>query len=80
MKNLLDLIKTEPAMAQALIQAAIIMFTAFGLKMTVDQVAAVTGFTALFLGFVTRTQVTPNQIVARQVEVALNTPAPERKN
>lgn len=54
-----DRIQDEPVATQAIIVAAIAVATAFGLSWTADQVAAVTGFTALFLGWLTRKTVTP---------------------
>lgn len=55
-----SLIKNEPAAFQAVIVSAIAAATSFGLEWTAEQVAAITSFTAVTLGFLTRTLVTPN--------------------
>ena len=52
-------IQDEPAMTLAVIQAAIALFVAFGLNLSGDQVGAIVAVTAAFLGWVTRSQVTP---------------------
>lgn len=49
----------EPAMFLAVIQAAIILFLAFGIHLTMEQTAALMAFSAALLGFITRSQVVP---------------------
>lgn len=55
----------EPVAAQAVIVAALAMLTSFGLNWTGEQVGAVTGFTAVLLGFLTRSVVAPSGRVSR---------------
>ena len=49
----------EPAMVLALVQAIIVLAVAFGLKLTSEQTGAILAVTAVVLGLVTRSQVTP---------------------
>ena len=49
----------EPAMVLACIQAVLVLLLAFGLKLTTDQVAAIVALSAVVLGLITRSQVTP---------------------
>lgn len=79
MKTVMDRIKAEPVMFQALVQAAIAMLVAFGLHLTVEQTGTIMAFTAAVLAFITRSQVTPNHVVAHNVQVALNTPVPPKE-
>ncbi len=54
-----DRITNEPVLTLAVIQAALLMFVAFGLNWTSDQVALVGAFAAAVLGWLARRQVTP---------------------
>ena len=56
---MLNVVKQEPVMFQAVIQAALALALSFGLKLSPGQVGAVLAFTAAVLSFWTRTQVTP---------------------
>jgi hypothetical protein len=56
---MLDRIKQEPVMFQAIIQAAVALALSFGLKLSSTQVGAILAFTAAILSFWTRSQVTP---------------------
>ena len=49
----------EPAMVLALVQAIIVLGVAFGLKLTPEQTGAILAVTAIVLGLITRSQVTP---------------------
>ena len=49
----------EPAMVLAFVQAVIVVAVSFGLQLTTDQTAAILALTAIVLGLITRTQVTP---------------------
>ena len=49
----------EPAMVLAFIGAVIAVAVAFGLPVTKEQVGAILAATALLLGLITRSQVTP---------------------
>ena len=49
----------EPAMVLALVQAIIVLAVSFGLKLTPEQTGAILAVTALVLGLITRSQVTP---------------------
>ena len=59
MSGLTGLWGREPAMVLALVQAVLVVLLAFGLKLTTDQVAAIVAVSAVVLGLLTRTQVTP---------------------
>jgi len=59
MNNLQNLWGREPAMVLGLIQAAIVLFMAFGLKLDVNQVGAIMAFVNILLAVITRSQVTP---------------------
>jgi hypothetical protein len=52
-------IKKEPAMVIAALQACIALGAAFGLKLSADQLGAVTAACAAVLGLVTRSMVSP---------------------
>jgi hypothetical protein len=54
-----DLWGREPAAVVAFVQAVIALAVAFGLELTPEQVGAVVATTALALGLVTRSRVTP---------------------
>jgi hypothetical protein len=49
----------EPAMILALVQAVIVLAVTFGLKLTTEQTGAILAVTALVLGVITRSRVTP---------------------
>ena len=49
----------EPAMVLALAQAVIALVVAFGLSLAPDQIGAILAVTAVILGLVTRSQVSP---------------------
>lgn len=49
----------EPAMVLALVQAVIVLAVTFGLRLTTEQTGAILTVTALALGLITRTRVTP---------------------
>lgn len=49
----------EPAMVLAFVQAVIVLAVAFGLKLSAEQTGAILALTAVILGLVTRSQVTP---------------------
>lgn len=54
----------EPAMIVALVQAVIVLAVSFGLQLTTEQTAAILAITAVVLGLITRTQVSPSSSVA----------------
>ena len=49
----------EPAMVLALVQAVIALVVAFGLSLALDQIGAILAVTAVILGLVTRSRVSP---------------------
>ncbi len=49
----------EPALVLALVQAVIALVVAFGLSLAPDQIGAILAVTAVILGLVTRSQVSP---------------------
>lgn len=49
----------EPAMVVALVQAVIVLAISFGLQMTPEQQGAILAITAVVLGLITRSQVSP---------------------
>jgi hypothetical protein len=49
----------EPAMVLALVQAVIALVVAFGLNLAPDQIGAILAVTAVVLGLITRSQVSP---------------------
>lgn len=49
----------EPAMVLAFVQAVIVLAVSFGLRLTPEQTAAILALTAVLLGLITRSQVTP---------------------
>ena len=53
-----NLIKAEPVLFQAIVQAALGMVMSFGVHLTVEQMGTVLVFTAAVLAFWTRQQVT----------------------
>ena len=54
-----DRISNEPVLTLAVVQAAILTATAFGLSWTSEQVAQVGILSAAILGFIARSRVTP---------------------
>jgi hypothetical protein len=49
----------EPAMVLALAQAVIALVVAFGLNLAPDQIGAILAVTAVILGLITRSRVSP---------------------
>jgi hypothetical protein len=49
----------EPAMVLALVQALIALVVAFGLNLAPDQIGALLALTAVILGLITRSRVSP---------------------
>ena len=49
----------EPAMVLAFVQCVIVLGVSFGLHLTPEQTGAILALTAVVLGLITRTQVTP---------------------
>ena len=49
----------EPAMVLALVQAVIALVVAFGLSLAPDQTGAILAVTAVVLGLITRSRVSP---------------------
>ena len=49
----------EPAMVLALVQAVIALVVAFGLNLAPDQIGAILAVTAVILGLITRSKVSP---------------------
>ena len=49
----------EPTMVLALVQADIALVVAFGLNLAPDQIGAILAVTAVVLGLITRSQVSP---------------------
>jgi hypothetical protein len=49
----------EPAMVLALVQASIALVVAFGLNLAPDQIGAILAVTAVILGLITRSRVSP---------------------
>jgi hypothetical protein len=56
---MLNCIRQEPVLFQALVQAALALLVAFGSHLSAGQVGSLVAFSAALLSFVTRTQVTP---------------------
>lgn len=50
-------------MVLALVQCAIVLAVSFGLRLTPEQTGAILAFTAVVLGLLTRTQVSPTKKV-----------------
>ena len=57
--NVWNLWGREPAMVLALVQAVIVLGVAFGLRLSPEQTGAILALTAVVLGLVTRSQVSP---------------------
>jgi hypothetical protein len=53
------LLGREPAMVLALVQAVIALVVAFGLSLAPDQIGAILAVTAVVLGLITRSRVSP---------------------
>jgi len=49
----------EPAMVLAFVQTLLVLCVTFGLKLTPEQTGAILALTAVVLGLITRTQVSP---------------------
>jgi hypothetical protein len=54
----MNLIKSEPVMFQAVIQAGLAMVMSFGVRLSAEQMGTVLAFTAAVLGFWARQNVT----------------------
>jgi hypothetical protein len=59
MNGLTTLWGREPAMVLALVQTALVLAVSFGLRLQPEQTAAILAVTAVVLGLITRTQVSP---------------------
>ena len=59
MSALVARLKAEPALVVAFVGALIALFTAFGLKLSPEQIGGVMAVVSAALGFVTRSQVSP---------------------
>jgi len=57
--NIWNLYHREPAMVLALVQAVIALVVAFGLQLEPDQIGAILAVTAVVLGLITRSRVSP---------------------
>lgn len=55
----IDMIRQEPVMFQALVQATLALLISFGFKLNPAQMGALVAFSAAVLSFWTRAQVTP---------------------
>jgi acid phosphatase family membrane protein YuiD len=58
-------IKNNPAMVVATVEAVIVLFAAFGLKLSAEQVASIIALLTLVLGWFVRSQVTPTRKISR---------------
>lgn len=54
----------EPVAIAALVRAVVLCATAFGLKLSAEQIAGIMLVVEAILGIITRQSVTPNQTVA----------------
>jgi uncharacterized protein (DUF697 family) len=59
MSNITGLWGREPAMVLAFVQCVIVLGVSFGLRLTPEQTGAILALTAVVLGLLTRTQVSP---------------------
>ena len=50
----------EPAMVLAFVQTVLVLAVTFGLKLTPEQTGAILALTAVVLGLITRSQVSPS--------------------
>ncbi len=57
--NLGNLYPREPTMILALVQAVLALVVAFGLSLAPDQIGAILAVTAVVLGIITRSRVSP---------------------
>ena len=57
--NIIDRIKSEPALVTGLVSAVIALGVAFGLELSGEQTGAIMALVVAALAFVTRSQVTP---------------------
>jgi uncharacterized protein (DUF697 family) len=57
--NIGNLWGREPAMVLALVQCVIVLGVSFGLRLTPEQTGAILALTAVVLGLLTRSKVTP---------------------
>lgn len=78
MNFLWERIKAEPASFLAILSVVINLAVLFGLTLTAEQIVGMNALLALIVGFLTRQAVTPNHVAEARVEVALNTPPPDR--
>lgn len=62
---MMDLIRTEPVMFQAVIQAFLALLLSFGVGLSTEQIGSIMAFTAALLAFVTRKMVTANPNVPK---------------
>ena len=60
MGSLENLWGREPAMVLALVQAVIVLAVSFGLRLSPEQTGAILTLTAVVLGLITRSQVSPS--------------------
>ena len=54
------MLREEPVLTLAVVQSGVAMLVGFGLAWTGEQVGLVVGFSAAVLGWIARSQVTPN--------------------
>lgn len=59
MDNVWNLWGREPAMVLAFVQCLIVLGVSFGLRLTPEQTGAILALTAVVLGLITRSQVSP---------------------
>jgi hypothetical protein len=59
------MLQEEPVLTLAVVQSGIAMLVGFGLAWSGEQVGLVVGFSAAVLGWIARSQVTPNSRVDR---------------
>ena len=57
------MLQAEPVLTLAVVQSGIAMLVGFGLSWSGEQVGLVVGFSAAVLGWIARSQVTPNSRV-----------------
>lgn len=67
MKNILERIKNEPALAIGLVSSVIALALAFGFTLSDEQVGGIMAVVVAVLALVTRSQVTPTRAVAAEV-------------
>ena len=59
MGNIENLWGREPTMVLAFVQCVVVLGVSFGLRLTPEQQGAILALTAVLLGLITRSQVTP---------------------